>query len=162
MATACNEDWSSFPNHGEEERNKMWERRGAQGAIAMCVSRKQIRLKAINFTNPTDDRRLGARTHAKCLKFTRNWTPVKSRSIFGYWKNDEWNFGIVLKIQRKGAELKARSPCKRASGIQVMSNGSSWYFPYLELPLVKTVFTNSEQLGSLEKDLRDGQQKAFG
>lgn len=33
--------------------------------------------------------------------------------------------------------------------------------PYLELPLVKTVFTNSERLGHVAKDFRNGQRNAF-
>lgn len=73
-------DWSSYPNNGKEERNKMWER-------------KQIRLKAVNFTNPEDDRKITVQE--------------------GFWfsSHEQWKLMVL---------------------------------PYLEIPLLKQVFTNSE------------------
>jgi len=73
-------DWSSFPHNGREERNKMWER-------------KQIRLKAINFTDPKDDSKITVQE--------------------GFWfsSHEQWKLMVL---------------------------------PYLEIPLVKQIFTNSE------------------
>jgi len=73
-------DWSSYPENGKEEKDKMWER-------------KQIRLKAINFTNPQDDRKITVQE--------------------GFWfsSHEQWKLMVL---------------------------------PYLEIPLVKQVFTNVE------------------